>query len=164
MKIEPKIDEIIEFDGKHHQCIRATCGEGCFDCSLRRKNCKDIACNYFDRKDEAQVIFVEAKKMTQEELDKIEGLNELTESVFCSKLKEIDMPDKSKRKVKSLFATLQSFVIKTLKEEVAIELDFPETVDKLLKDLDAMEEKFKKEEEKCQEAVEDAITEAKRNE
>ena len=84
--------------------------------------------------------------MTQQELDKILGLEGLTGSVFCSKLKEIDMPEKSKIKVKSLFATIRAFVIKALKDDVASELDFLETVDKLLKDLDVMEEKWKNQE------------------
>lgn len=85
--------------------------------------------------------------MKQEELNTILAINATQETAFNSLLKEIDMPEESKNKIKILFTITQGFAMQLLKNDVASDLEFPETVNQLLKNLDTIQEESKNQEE-----------------
>lgn len=77
--------------------------------------------------------------MTQNELDTILAHQAAQGTAFYSLLKEIDMPEKSKRKVEILFAMTQGFAMRLLKDDVASDLEFPESVNRVCDELNAMD-------------------------
>lgn len=84
--------------------------------------------------------------MTQEELNTILAIKATQETAFNSLLKEIDIPEESKTKIKILFTITQGFAMQLLKNDVASDLEFPETVNQLLKNLDTIQEEAKNQE------------------
>lgn len=82
--------------------------------------------------------------MTQEELDKILAIHAKQGATFYSHLEGIDMPEDSKEKVDTLFTIVHSIALKELKENVARELEFPETVNQIFKELDELKEEIEK--------------------
>ena len=54
------------------------------------------------------------------------------------------MPEDSKEQVEFLFAMTNSIALKNLKNNVARKLKFPENVNQIFKDLDALKEEIKK--------------------
>lgn len=60
-KIEPKIGEEFEMDGKHYICKKAE-GDGCFDCEVEYHDCSRLACGEYERKDGVDVFFEEVEE------------------------------------------------------------------------------------------------------
>lgn len=62
--IEPKIDEVFEYKGKHYKCVEwKPCNDitGCDACDLPDEACLYYTCIASSRVDDTGVLFVEVK-------------------------------------------------------------------------------------------------------
>lgn len=48
-KIEPKIGEVFELNGKRYICKKSEGEGGCFDCDVKFRDCFHIACGDCER-------------------------------------------------------------------------------------------------------------------
>lgn len=59
-RIEPKIGEVFELNGKRYICKKND-QPGCFYCDVKYRDCFHLACGEYERKDGVDVSFVEVE-------------------------------------------------------------------------------------------------------